>query len=145
MTLSKKEFKTWLVYSRVRSKEYAHVLNMFCEDCHVRSVAAGWFTNLKTGKRNKRNLGEMIALIHSELSECLEGIRKDLMDTHLPKRKMAEVEIADAFIRLGDLAGYLVERGYFKDPGGATVEKLEYNLSRKDHSLAARKKGGKRF
>ena len=35
----------------------------------------------------------------SEIAEAMEGERKNLMDDHLPHRKMAEVEIADAYIR----------------------------------------------
>lgn len=51
-----------------------------------------------------RNRGEMICLIHSEISEAMEGERKNLMDDKLPHRKMAEVELADALIRLFDFA-----------------------------------------
>ncbi len=35
----------------------------------------------------------------------MEGERKDLMDDKLPHRKMAEVELADALIRIFDYAG----------------------------------------
>jgi hypothetical protein len=67
--------------------------------------------------------------------------RKDLMDDHLPHRKMAEVELADAVIRICDLAGL---KGY--DLGGAIEEKLAYNLQRADHKLENREKeGGKQF
>ena len=34
----------------------------------------------------------------------MEGARKDLMDTHLKHRSMMEVELADAIIRIFDLA-----------------------------------------
>ena len=44
-------------------------------------------------------------LIVSEVSECMEGERKNLMDTHLKHRKMAEVELADILIRVFDYAG----------------------------------------
>ena len=48
---------------------------------------------------------QMLALIHSEISEALEADRKDLMDDKLPHRKMAEVEMADTAIRVLDVMG----------------------------------------
>lgn len=66
-----------------------------------------------------------IALIHSELSEMVEGIRKDAMDDKLPHRKQEEVELADTLIRMEDYAGT-----YHLDLGGAREEKEAYNLSR---------------
>ena len=67
----------------------------------------------------------MLALIHSEISEALEADRKDLMDDKLPYRKGLEVELADAFIRICDMAG-----GLSMDLGGAVEEKLAYNTTR---------------
>lgn len=46
----------------------------------------------------------------SEISEAMEGERKSLMDDKLPHRKMAEVELADAIIRIGDYSGaYMID------------------------------------
>lgn len=56
------------------------------------------------GKPLKRNRDELLMLVITELSEAVEGIRKDLMDDHLPHRLMEEVEMADAVIRLLDFA-----------------------------------------
>lgn len=64
-----------------------------------------WWVNPHTGERIERNPFEILALVHSELSEALEGERKSKMDDHLPHRKMAEVEMADTMIRLLDCAG----------------------------------------
>ena len=64
-----------------------------------------WWRDLETGEPIERNKGEFLMLVISELAEAMEGERKDLMDTHLPHRKMAEVEMADAYIRLLDYAG----------------------------------------
>ena len=84
---------------------------------------------------------EKIALIHSEISEALEADRKDLMDDKLPNRKGLEVELADAIIRIADLAGKLK-----LDLGGAIIEKLEYNSTREDHKLENREKEhGKKY
>ena len=100
-----------------------------------------WWTDLQTGEPIKRNKGELIALIHSELSEALEGERKDLMDDKLPNRKMGEVEMADAFIRICDYCG-----GFGYDLQGAIEEKLAYNASREDHTHEARRLAdGKKF
>ena len=72
-----------------------------------------WWIDLYTGRKVVRNMGEMLMLVVSELSEALEGDRKGLMDDKLPHRKMAEVELADAYIRLLDVAagtGFNVSR-----------------------------------
>lgn len=109
--------------------------------CHQQALDAGWYEDPNTGERVDKNFGEQIALVHSELSEALEGERKGLKDDHLPHRDSCEVELADAIIRILDLAG---SRGM--DISGAIIEKLEYNLDRSDHKKENRaKSGGKKF
>jgi hypothetical protein len=116
-------------------------INELRDLCYGESFSAGWHTNLETGELLERNKGEMIALIHSEVSEAMEGERKGLMDDHLPNRPMAEVEMADAVIRIMDYCG---RWGY--DIGGAIAEKLDYNRNRADHKIENRiKNGGKKF
>ena len=118
-----------------------NAINLFVGLCNKRAVVAGWYNDPKTGEPIKRNIGEQLALVHAEVSEALEGHRKNLMDDHLPHRPMIEVELADAVIRIADLAGYLD-----LDLGGAIIEKLEYNRTRADHKLANRAMaGGKAF
>lgn len=120
---------------------HAAAINSFAADCHAASRKAGWYTNPTTGEPLKRNVPEMLCLIHSEISEAMEGYRKDLPDDKLPQRPMVEVELADAMIRIGDLATYLG-----CDLGGAIVEKMDFNRTREDHKLEARKAaGGKAF
>ena len=105
--------------------------------CHERSAAVGWWDGVDVDDK----FAEKIALIHSELSEALEGHRRDLMDNHLPHRKSVEVELGDAVIRIFDLAGKMK-----LDLFGAIDEKLEYNRTRADHKRAARAaKGGKKY
>jgi NTP pyrophosphatase (non-canonical NTP hydrolase) len=118
-----------------------NAINTFVGLCNKRAVVAGWYNDPATGEPIVRNVGEQMALIHSEISEALEGHRKRLMDDHLPHRPMVEVELADAIIRISDLAGYLD-----LDLGGAVMEKLEYNRHRADHKPENRAKaGGKAF
>lgn len=100
-----------------------------------------WWHDLKTGERLERNKGEMLMLMVSELAEAMEGERKGLMDSHLPHRKMVEVEFADVFIRMLDYAG-----AYGFDLDGAIAEKRAYNQIRADHQAAARlADGGKKW
>jgi len=95
----------------------------------------------KDGNRLERNKGELLCLIHSEISEAMEGERKDLMDDHLPHRKMAEVELADALIRILDYAS-----GFGYDLDGAVCDKLAYNAKRTDHTYEDREKeNGKKW
>lgn len=113
---------------------YSHSVNELVRLCHGLALDAGWHDK-------PREVGTMLCLVHSEVSEAMEGFRKDLNDDHLKNRKMAEVELADAVIRIFDLAG---AQGF--DLGGALVEKLQYNSQRADHKKENRdKKGGKRF
>ena len=109
--------------------------------CHGMAKQAGWWNDLQTGEPKDRNDGEIIALMHSELSEALEGLRKDRNDDHLPHRKSVEVELADTLVRIFDYAG---ARGL--DLAGALIEKLAYNAKRADHKPENRAKAdGKKF
>ena len=115
-------------------------LNECAKDCHEAAVKGGWWHDSE-GKKIERNVGELLCLIHSEISEAMEGARKDLMDTHLKHKSMMEVELADAIIRIFDLA----ESKNF-NLGQTIYEKLEYNRSRADHKIKNRlKEGGKKF
>lgn len=105
-----------------------------------RATADRWWHDPATGQIKDRNRGEMCMLIVSEVSEAFEGERKSIMDTHLPHRLMAEVELADAIIRIFD---YAAGCGY--NLGAATLEKMLYNATRVDHTDAARlAPGGKK-
>lgn len=99
-----------------------------------KNVDAGWHDK-------PRQTGTMLMLIVSEIAEAMEGDRKGLMDDHLPHRSMMEVELADAVIRILDLAGK-----ENLDLSGAIREKLIYNQTRADHKKENREKdGGKKY
>lgn len=107
--------------------------------------AAGWWIDTETGEdvrtwpKKFLNLwiAAKLALVHSEVSEGLEGHRKNLPDDKLPHRSMLEVELADAVIRICDLAG-----GLGIDLGGAIAEKMAFNAKRPDHKLEHRTAAG---
>ena len=119
---------------------------------HQGNVDAGWWTDLDTlqglaeecrirTRFGKALVAEKLVLIHSEVSEAMEASRKNLMDDKLTHRKGVEVELADAVIRILDLAGALE-----LDLAGAIQEKLAYNAVREDHKVENRKaEGGKSY
>lgn len=114
-------------------------LNDFRDFVHDRMKK--WWEDPQTGLPIQRNKGELLALIHSEISEALEGARKDSMDDKLPHRKMEEVELVDAIIRILDYAG-----GFGLDLQGAFEEKMNFNAVRRDHTHEARREAdGKKF
>lgn len=114
---------------------YAGTINALCTDIHNSNVDAGWW---KPGdSENPLMIGTRLCLVHSEVSEAMEGHRKGLPDDKLPHRPMCEVELADVCIRVFDLAGAL---GY--DLGGAIAEKRAFNAVRPDHKTEVRAAAG---
>jgi NTP pyrophosphatase (non-canonical NTP hydrolase) len=114
------------------------------DQCFGAANAAGWWKTVKTGEpviANPYAFSNKLMLTVSELSEAMEGDRKGLMDDKLPHRPMREVELADAVIRIFDMAG-----GFDLDLAGAIAEKLAFNAQRPDHKIAHRQAdGGKTY
>lgn len=107
----------------------------FEQMCHILAVQAGWWTDLETGERCERNMGDLISLIHTEISEAYEAHRKnDKNDDHLTHRKGMDTELADAMIRISDACGALG-----METVEAAFEKLAYNTKRVDHTLEHRR------
>lgn len=118
-------------------------INKLVREIHEDNLKAGWWhdANGEDIRSNRYAFSNKLALVHSELSEALEADRKNLKDDKLSHRMGREVELADAIIRIFDLAG-----AYNMDLGGALVEKLEFNSRREDHKKENREAiGGKSY
>lgn len=114
-------------------------LNDYAKEVHAANEK--WWKDVRTGEPIERNFGELIALCHSELSEALEGHRKNLMDDKLPHRRMAEVELVDCLIRIFDVGA-----GLGMDLQGAYAEKMAFNAVRADHQREHRlQENGKKY
>lgn len=116
-------------------------VNTLTDICHSASRNAGWWHDIKTGESLKRNKGEMLMLMVSELAEAMEADRKSLQDDHLPQYDGVSVEIADCLIRIFDFVG-----GFGLKTAEAMADKIEYNANRADHKIENRlKDNGKKY
>jgi NTP pyrophosphatase (non-canonical NTP hydrolase) len=87
-------------------------VNKLIRECHHIAKKKGWWDS-------ERNDGELIALMHSELSEALEAMR-----SHSKKEEIAE-ELADCCIRIFDYCG-----AKNIDLEKTLLKKIEYNKTR---------------
>jgi NTP pyrophosphatase (non-canonical NTP hydrolase) len=113
------------------------------QHCHEAALESGWWGSpgVADPRSNPLCFSNKLCLIHSEVSESMEGDRKSLMDDKLPHRSMREVELADVVIRAFDLAG-----AFGMDLGGAIAEKMAFNAKRPDHKPEVRAAvGGKTY
>ncbi len=112
------------------------MINILTKKVHNNAKEKGFYNN-------ERNIGELLCLIHSEVSEALEADRKD----HFTQKSVEEIintpdedykevfeanvkntfedELADIVIRVMDLAGYKNI-----DLETHILAKLKYNSSR---------------
>lgn len=97
------EYKYPTLKSRYVNLEVDNMKNDFL-DIFNRIAQSIYHTTKEKGFWDtERNDGEMIALIHSELSEALEALRSgNPKDKNLPEFSSVEVEFADAVIRIMD-------------------------------------------
>jgi NTP pyrophosphatase (non-canonical NTP hydrolase) len=75
-----------------------HPLDQLVKRCFENSYQHGFW-------EGEQNRAEKIALMHSELSEALEAIRRPIQDDHCPEFTSEEVEMADVIIRVFDYCG----------------------------------------
>jgi hypothetical protein len=97
---------------------FEEAMQGFQRACHGVSVDHGFWDSARNG-------GELIALMHSELSEMLESLRKPHDDEHCPEFASEEIEMADLFIRAGDYCEARRLRISY-----AIAAKMLFNLSR---------------
>jgi NTP pyrophosphatase (non-canonical NTP hydrolase) len=95
-------------------------INLLAVEIHATAKAKGWYD------KGERNDFEMLALVHAELSEAVEALRKGNPPSEkIPYFSSAEEEFADAIIRL-------LDQGYKNnwDLGSAILAKMAYNKTR---------------
>ena len=127
-------------------KSYREVINEMVVKFHTQACDKGWWQKedaiiLKCPEAEPYIVATRLCLIHSEIAEAVEGHRSDRLDDKLTSRLQLEVELADAVIRIFDIAGFLD-----LDIGGAIDEKMKFNQTRADHDMEERDKpGGKKY
>lgn len=100
---------------------FVHSFNHLAAAVHAGNIARGFWP-----ADEERNNAELIALMHSELSEALEALRHNNPPSdHIAEFSGIEEELADCIIRIMDMSA---ARGY--RVAEAIIAKVEFNQSR---------------
>ena len=112
----------------VFDKQFVTAFNDLAGIVNTIAISKGWW-------KGERNDGEMIALMHSELSEALEGLRHgNPVSEHIGEFSAVEEELADVIIRIMD---YALARNH--RVAEAVIAKVTFNAGREYMH------GGKKF
>lgn len=100
-------------------ERFVEAFNEIAKEAHANARAKGFYENPPTPL-------ERVALVHEELGECSSAFRHgNPPDDHIPEFSGAEAELADAIVRIMDMAVYLN-----LDVARALVAKMVYNATR---------------
>lgn len=104
---------------------FINVMEDLQREVHKSAVEKGFWEE-SDKKLGNYEISEKLLLIHAEISEAVEALRTgNPPDKYVPKRSSFEVEMADAVIRMMDLA----EAMNFS-LAGAIIDKISANRSR---------------
>ena len=105
----------------MKYSDFVEAFHAIAKEVAEISEGKGWSINSST-----EGISSKIALMHSELSEALEALRRrDPPSDHIPPYSGMEEEFADVIIRIMHVAHALELR-----VGEAIIKKIEFNGNR---------------